>query len=126
MSNIVGIDLGTTFSGLAYLNAVGGPETVPNKDGERTTASAVYIDGDRVLVGQQALNSAVDDGEEGEDRLVRWIKRYMHEPTFPDKIDGRDWSPAELSSLILKKLKRYMLQMNPSLMKSSKCNAPIP
>ncbi len=103
MSNIVGIDLGTTFSGIAHLNAVGKPEIVPNKDSERITASAVYIDGERVLVGAEAINSAVYDGEGG---LVRWIKRYMHEPVFPDKVDGREWSPAELSSLILKKMKQ--------------------
>ncbi|MHC4423269.1 MAG: Hsp70 family protein [Planctomycetota bacterium] len=44
MANIVGIDLGTTFSALAILNSIGKPEIVPNADGERLTPSAVFFD----------------------------------------------------------------------------------
>jgi len=55
MSNIVGIDLGTTFSGLAVLNSIGRPEIVPNADGERITPSVVFFtqeeDGKVLLVG---------------------------------------------------------------------------
>ena len=45
-TNIVGIDLGTTFSALAVLNAIGKPEIVPNADGERLTPSAIFFDED--------------------------------------------------------------------------------
>ena len=44
MANIAGIDLGTTFSTLAILNAIGKPEVIPNADGERLTPSAVFFD----------------------------------------------------------------------------------
>ncbi|MHC4365742.1 MAG: Hsp70 family protein, partial [Planctomycetota bacterium] len=74
--NIVGIDLGTTFSALAILNAIGKPEIVPNADGERLTASAVFFDEENpeiIRVGIEALNSRYLNAE----RSVRWIKRHM-------------------------------------------------
>ena len=104
MGNIAGIDLGTTFSGLAVLNSIGKPEIVPNADGERITPSSIYFDeyeSGRIVVGTEALRSR----ELNEGRCVRWMKRHMQDPAHRVKIDGHDWSPAELSSLILKKLK---------------------
>lgn len=104
MSNIAGIDLGTTFSGLAILNGIGKPETVPNADGERITPSAIYFpegDGEKVLVGREAINARSEDVT----RSARWVKRYMGEPFYPAEVMGRKWTPAELSSLILRKLK---------------------
>lgn len=104
MGRIAGIDLGTTYSGLAVLNELGRPETVPNLDGERITPSAVYFpedSTDTVLVGTEALNAQADDA----DRAARWIKRYMGEEYYPREILGRKWTPAELSSLILRKLR---------------------
>jgi len=74
MANIVGIDLGTTFSALAALNAIGKPEIVPNADGERLTPSAIYFDeenSDIIRVGIEAINSRRLNAE----RSVRWIKR---------------------------------------------------
>ncbi len=102
MANIVGIDLGTAYSGLAHLNAVGKPEIVPNAEGERITRSAIYIDGNRIEVGEEAINAAIDIDE---DKLVQWVKRHMEKPVFPERVDGREWSPSELSSFVLKKLK---------------------
>jgi molecular chaperone DnaK len=60
MANIVGIDLGTTFSALAVLNAIGKPEIVPNTDGERLTPSAIFFDEEKsnvIRVGIEAINS---------------------------------------------------------------------
>ncbi|MBN2182322.1 MAG: Hsp70 family protein [Sedimentisphaerales bacterium] len=105
MSNIVGIDLGTTFSALAILNAIGKPEIVPNADGERLTPSAIFFDeenADVIRVGLEAINSRHLNAQ----RSVRWIKRHMGDAGYSKKIDGKDWSPVELSSLILKKLKQ--------------------
>ncbi|MCD4848522.1 MAG: Hsp70 family protein [Candidatus Aegiribacteria sp.] len=104
LSNIAGIDLGTTFSGLAILNSIGKPETVPNSDGERITPSAVYFPDDNqetVLVGHEAINARAEDVT----RSARWIKRYMGDPFYPEEVIGKKWTPAELSSLILRKLK---------------------
>jgi molecular chaperone DnaK len=104
LGRIAGIDLGTTYSGLAVLNELGRPETVPNLDGERITPSAVFFPEDTaetVLVGTEALNAQADDAH----RAARWIKRYMGEERYPREIAGRSWTPAELSSLILRKLR---------------------
>jgi len=105
MANIVGIDLGTTFSALAILNSVGRPEIVPNADGERLTPSAIFFDEESpeiIRVGVEAVNSRYLNAE----RSVRWIKRYVGDSDYRRNIDGRDWTPVELSSLILKKLKQ--------------------
>jgi len=105
MANIVGIDLGTTFSSLAVLNAIGKPEIVPNTDGERLTPSAIFFDeesSETIRVGVEAINSRLINAE----RSVRWIKRRMGDAAYTKSIDGRNWTPVELSSLILKKLKQ--------------------
>ncbi|HYF37078.1 MAG TPA: Hsp70 family protein, partial [Prosthecobacter sp.] len=102
MAEYVGIDLGTSLSGLAYLKPDGNPEIVPNADGERLTPSVVFFDSheDVKLVG-----SAARDGGEPE-RTVFQIKRHMDNPEHLVEIDGRKWSPSEISALILSKLKR--------------------
>jgi len=105
MGNIVGIDLGTTFSSLAMLNTIGKPEIVPNADGDRLTPSAIFFDEDDggiIRVGIEALNSRHLNAA----RSVRWVKRHMGDPDFKVSIDGRDWTPTELSALILKKLQQ--------------------
>lgn len=105
MSNIVGIDLGTTFSSLAMLNAIGKPEIIPNADGDRLTPSAIYFDEDNpgvIRVGVEALNSRHLNPA----RSVRWVKRHMGDPDYKVAIDGKDWNATELSALILKKLRQ--------------------
>jgi len=104
MANIVGIDLGTTFSALAILNAIGKPEIVPNADGERLTPSTIFFDEenpDVVRVGIEAVNSRLVNAK----RSIRWIKRHMGDANYRKNIDGKEWTPVELSGLILKKLK---------------------
>lgn len=102
MAEYVGIDLGTTLSGLAYLKPDGNPEIVPNSDGERLTPSVVFFEAheDVKLVG-----SAARDGGEP-DRTIFQIKRHMDDPEYLVDIDGKKWTPAEISALILAKLKR--------------------
>ncbi len=102
MAEFVGIDLGTTLSGLAYLKQDGNPEIVPNGDGERLTPSVVYFDAheDVKLVG-----SAARDGGDPS-RTIYQIKRHMDDPDYFVEIDGKKWTPAEISALILAKLKR--------------------
>ena len=90
MRKYVGIDLGTTTSGLAYLRSDGNPEIVPNADGERLTPSVVYFDKheDVKLVG-----SAARDGGDPE-RTVFRIKRHMDDPDHAVDIDGTGlWVP---------------------------------
>ncbi len=102
MAEYVGIDLGTTLSGLAYLKPDGNPEIVPNADGERLTPSVVFFEAheDVKLVG-----SAARDGGDP-DRTIFQIKRHMDDPEYLVDIDNKKWTPAEISALILSKLKR--------------------
>jgi molecular chaperone DnaK len=105
MGNIVGIDLGTTFSSLAMLNAIGKPEIVPSSEGDRLTPSAIYFDEDNpgvIRVGIEALNSRHLNPA----RSVRWVKRHMGDPDYKVHIDGKDWTATELSALVLKKLRQ--------------------
>jgi len=105
MANIVGIDLGTTFSSLAILNAIGEPEIVPSADGERLTPSAIFFDeqdSDIIRVGLEAVNSRHINPQ----RSVRWIKRHMGDVKYRRNINGKDWTAVELSALILKKLEQ--------------------
>ncbi len=100
MSKVIGIDLGTTNSCVAVLEA-GEPVVIPNSEGARTTSSVVAFtkSGER-LVGQIAKRQAVTNP----DRTVQSIKREMGS-THKVNIDGKDYSPQEISAMILQKLK---------------------
>jgi molecular chaperone DnaK len=98
----VGIDLGTTTSGLAFIRSDGNPEIVPNSDGERLTPSVVFFNNHDEV---KRVGSAARDGGDP-DRTVQLIKRHMDDPGYVVEIDGRKWTPTEISALILAKLKR--------------------
>ncbi|MHA1829822.1 MAG: molecular chaperone DnaK [Candidatus Heimdallarchaeaceae archaeon] len=97
---VVGIDLGTTNSGIAYMVA-GKPEIIPNAEGGRITPSVVTFneDGTRT-VGIQAKRQAFAHPE----RTVRSIKRKMG-TNYKFKVDGKEYRPEEISAIILSKLK---------------------
>ncbi len=99
MSKIIGIDLGTTFSAVAVLEG-GKPVIIPNSEGARTTPSVVAIKNGERMIGQTARNQAVLNTE----NTVRSIKRHMGED-YKTKIDGTEYSPQEISAMILQKLK---------------------
>ncbi|MBE0466142.1 MAG: molecular chaperone DnaK [Candidatus Desulforudis sp.] len=100
MSKIIGIDLGTTNSCVAVMEG-GEAVVIPNAEGARTTPSVVGFSktGER-LVGQVARRQAVSNP----DRTVLSIKRYMG-TDYKAKIEGQEYSPQEISALILQKLK---------------------
>ena len=98
---LVGIDLGTTFSAIATLDDRGQPITLPNRDGEMLTPSAVLIyEGATVVVGQAALDVALEQP----DRVATLVKRRMGHVAYGRPVAGRDFRPETLSALILKKL----------------------
>src|SRR5262245_11075814 len=99
--NLVGIDLGTTFSAIATLDDHGQPLTVPNSDNDMLTPSAVVLleDGSAV-VGQPALDVSLDQPL----RSATLIKRHMGERAFPRDVAGRQFRPETLSAIILRKL----------------------
>ncbi len=96
----VGIDLGTTYSCLAYLNEHGEPITIPNRDGELSTPSAVLFDGSHTIVGTEALRHSIVYP----DRVVMHAKRYMGNPNHRWQIQGKSYNPVDISTLILKSL----------------------
>jgi molecular chaperone DnaK len=99
---IVGIDLGTTFSAIAYVNQHGKPEVLPNREGDRTTPSVIFFEeSGNPIVGREARNQAIIDPR----RTVRFVKREMGNPSYRFNVDGKDHFPEDLSAMILKKLK---------------------
>ena len=99
MSKIIGIDLGTTNSCVAVLEG-GEPVVIPNAEGARTTPSVVaFKDGER-MVGQVAKRQAITNP----DRTISSIKREMG-TSYKKNIDGKDYTPQEISAMILQKLK---------------------
>ncbi len=101
MSKIIGIDLGTTNSCVAVMEG-GKPVVIPNGEGQRTTPSIVAFskNGER-LVGDPAKRQAVTNV----DRTVASVKRQMG-TNRKVKIDGKKYSPQEISAMILQKLKK--------------------
>src|SRR5438067_6208254 len=97
---LVGIDLGTTFSAIATLDDRGQPTTLPNRDGEMLTPSAVYLGEDNTaVVGQAALDASLEQP----DRAATVIKRRMGYGSYGRPIGGREFRPETLSAIILKK-----------------------
>ncbi len=102
MPRAVGIDLGTTNSVVSVLEA-GEPVVVPNSEGSRTTPSVVgYSKNGEILVGEVAKRQAITNP----DRTVRSVKRHMGAKDWSVDIDGKGWTPQEISAQILGKLKR--------------------
>ena len=102
MARAVGIDLGTTNSVVAVLEA-GEPVVIPNAEGARTTPSVVgFAKNGEILVGEVAKRQAITNP----DRTVRSVKRHMGDKSWSVDIDGKGWTPQEISAQILGKLKR--------------------
>ncbi len=100
MSKIIGIDLGTTNSCVAVLEG-GEPVVIPNSEGARTTPSVVaFKDGER-MVGQIAKRQAITNPE----HTISSIKREMG-TNYTKRIDNKDYTPQEISAMILQKLKQ--------------------
>ncbi|MBQ5991151.1 MAG: molecular chaperone DnaK [Clostridia bacterium] len=100
MSKIIGIDLGTTNSCVAILEG-GDPVVIPNAEGARTTPSVVAFKGSERLVGSIAKRQAITNP----DRTVSSIKREMGS-SYKVHIDDKDYTPQEISAMILQKLKQ--------------------
>lgn len=97
----IGIDLGTTYSAMAFLDANGKPETLRSEEGELTTPSVVFFDSTGPIVGREAVKAAEFDAA----RVARYAKRCIGEEVFPKTILGNRLPPEVIESLVLKKLK---------------------
>ena len=101
MAKIIGIDLGTTNSAVAVMEG-GTPTIIPNSEGNRTTPSVVAFskDGER-LVGETAKRQAITNPH----RTIASVKREMGHDWKSPEIDGKQYTPEEISAMILQKLK---------------------
>ena len=101
MSRVFGIDLGTTYSCIAYIDEYGKPVVLKNSDGDLTTPSVVMVETEgNVIVGSEAKRSLEIDP----DRTVQFIKRKMGKEEDTFTLNGREYSAPELSAYILEKL----------------------
>lgn len=99
-THAVGIDLGTTYSCIAYLNEQGEPVSIPNQEGEISTPSVVLYENGAEIVGTEALRNAIMNPA----HVVQNAKRWMGDPKKQWTIDGKSYTPADVSTAILKKL----------------------
>jgi len=100
----VGIDLGTTFCGIAHIDENGKGQIIPNAESERITPVVILFDGNTAIVGSAAKQNAVAEPE----KIVDFIKREIgkSKSEFHREFAGKSWSAEELSALVLRKLKQ--------------------
>jgi len=114
MSKIIGIDLGTTYSAIAQLDDLGNPEVLSSTDENRKiTASNIYVNGDKVVVGDKALDALTATPK----NVISETKRQMENDVAysvekglwveKDEAEENSYTPAQVSSFILSKLKGY-------------------
>ena len=100
-NTIFGIDLGTTYSCIAYVDEYGRPSIVPNVDSDRTTPSVVLFSGDERIVGKEAKQTSKLEP----DNVVDMVKRFMGKSSeFAFIYNEKNYTPEEISSYIIKKL----------------------
>ncbi len=99
---VVGIDLGTTNSVIAWMKPDGSVEVIPNAEGNRTTPSIVsFTKSGEILVGEPAKRQLILNS----DRTIKSIKRKMGSD-YRVRIDDKEYTPQEISAYVLKKLKK--------------------
>ena len=101
MAKIIGIALGTTNSAVSVLEG-GEAKIIPNPEGNRTTPSVVAFKNGEIQVGEVAKRQAVTNPS-----TVSSIKRYMGDGSYKVHMDGKDYTPQEISAMILQYLKSY-------------------
>lgn len=102
MGRFVGIDLGTTYSVVAYINEHGKAEVIPDEHGLRVTPSVIYFGGSTPIVGDEAKEYQ----ETGAAEVASFFKRDMDDPYFLLSFQGRDYTAIDLSALVLAYLKK--------------------
>lgn len=102
MGKYIGIDLGTTFSCMAYINESGQPEIIPNSEGDNITPSSVLFDDGSTIVGKEAKAQSLFEPQNFE----QFVKRHMGERDYKFTTKGgENFSPEEVSAIILAKMK---------------------
>lgn len=102
MGKYIGIDLGTTFSCMAFIDDNGQPIVIPNREGKNITPSTVLFDGSSTIVGEEAKNQSIIDPSNFE----QFVKRHMGERDYQFSTgNGEKYSPEAISAIILSKMK---------------------
>lgn len=101
MTPAIGIDLGTTYSAVAFINGDGVPEVIPDGQGATLVPSVVSFAGQEPVVGE----AAKADQSRGEQDVVAFFKSSMGDPSYLQEFVGRDWTATDLSALVLMHLK---------------------
>lgn len=97
---IFGIDLGTTYSSIGVVDDYGKPVIIPNAENQHVTPSVVFFDGDNIVVGDVAKESA----KLYPDEVVSFVKRSMGEPNFLFEHNSKTYRAEEISSFIIRKV----------------------
>jgi molecular chaperone DnaK (HSP70) len=98
---VYGIDLGTTYSCISYVDEYGKAVIIRNSEGDDTTPSVVYFENpDNIVVGKVAKNTARIESE----RVAAFVKRSMGDETYSFEVDEQSYTPQEISSFVLRKL----------------------
>lgn len=97
----IGIDLGTTYSVIAYVNDAGRPETIPNSEGDLLTPSVVFFDDETVIIGKEAAKASVTNLQD----VAVCPKREMGSRLYHKQFGDRKYPPEALQAWILNKLK---------------------
>ncbi|MBN2695624.1 Hsp70 family protein [bacterium] len=100
LKKVFGIDLGTTYSCISYVDEFGKAVVVPNQENDRVTPSVVFFDGSNIIVG----NVAKENSKIYPNDVVSFVKRAMGDEFFIFSHQGKDYKPEEISSFILRKL----------------------
>ena len=102
MGKFIGIDLGTTFSCMAYIDENGQPVVIPNSEGDDTTPSTVLFEDGVTIVGKEAKSQSIMEP----DNFEQFVKRHMGERDYQFLAgNGEKYSPEEISAIILSKMK---------------------
>ena len=99
--NVIGIDLGTTMSAVSITDATGNAVTIPNSLGKKLTPSAVLVTAEEILVGQPAIDRAL----EFPNTFAECFKRNIGQASYPTKIRGFKIPPEILSACLIENLK---------------------
>ena len=101
MDEVIGIDLGTTYSAVAHITADGKAEVIPDEEGRATTPSVIYLGESTPLVGYEAKTHQ----GEGSTEIASFFKRNMGDPNFVLTFRGQRYTPIDLSALVLATMK---------------------
>ncbi len=100
LKKVFGIDLGTTYSCISYVDEFGKAVVIPNQENDRVTPSVVFFDGSNIIVG----NVAKENSKIYPNDVVSFVKRAMGDEFFIFSHQGKDYKPEEVSSFVLRKL----------------------